>query len=112
MLFLGAKAVDDLKAAELIPILAQASAAEPGIIPIVSQSSLFDTGLTGGRTIDIDITGPDLEGLVEEAQKAFGMTMALFPMDKGNQLRPIPGLDLSSPEIHVKPKLEKLPSSA
>ncbi len=107
MLFLGAKAVDDLKAAELIPILAQASAAEPGIIPIVSQSSLFDTGLTGGRTIDIDITGPDLEGLVEEAQKAFGMTMALFPMDKGNQLRPIPGLDLSSPEIHVKPKLEK-----
>ncbi len=35
------------------------------------------------------------------------MTMALFPMDKGNQLRPIPGLDFSSPEIHVKPKLEK-----
>lgn len=107
MLFLGAKAVDELKAGELIPILAQASAAEPGIIPIVSQSSLFDTGLSGGRTIDIDITGPDLEGLVQEAQKAFGMTMALFPMTEGNQLQPIPGLDLSSPEMHVVPKLEK-----
>lgn len=107
MLFLGAKAEDELKAAELIPILAQASAAEPGIIPIVSQSSLFDTGLTGGRTIDIDITGPDLEGLVAEAQKAFGITMGLFPMNEGNQLRPIPGLDLSSPELHVIPKLEK-----
>jgi HAE1 family hydrophobic/amphiphilic exporter-1 len=57
-----------------------------GVIPIVSQSSLFDTGLSGGRTIDIDITGPDLEGLVEEAQKAFGLCMQEFPMTTGNQL--------------------------
>lgn len=73
----------------------------------MSQSSLFDTGLSGGRTIDIDITGPDLEGLVQEAQKRSALTMALFPMNEGNQLRPIPGLDLSSPEMHVVPKLEK-----
>lgn len=107
MLFLGAKAVDELRAAELIPILAKAAGSQPGVIPIVSQSSLFDSGLSGGRTIDIDITGPDLEGLVEEAQKAFGLCMAEFPMEKGNQLRPIPGLDLSSPELHIIPKLEK-----
>ena len=107
MLFLGAKAVDELRAAELIPILAKTAGSQPGVIPIVSQSSLFDSGLSGGRTIDIDITGPDLEGLVEEAQKAFGLTMAEFPMTAGNQLRPIPGLDLSSPELHVVPKLEK-----
>ncbi len=107
MLFLGAKAVDELRAAELIPILARAAGSQPGVIPIVSQSSLFDTGLSGGRTIDIEITGPDLEGLVEEAQKAFGLCMQEFPMTKGNQLRPIPGLDLSSPELHIIPKLEK-----
>ena len=107
MLFMGAKAVDDLRAGELIPVLAQAAAVEPGVIPIVSQSSLFDTGLSGGRTIDIEITGPDLEVLVAEAQKAFGMCMAEFPMTEGNQLRPIPSLDLSSPEIHVVPKIEK-----
>jgi len=107
MLFLGAKAVDDLRAGELIPILAAAAGSEPGVIPIVSQSSLFDSGLTGGRTIDVEITGPDLEGLVEEAQKAFGLCMKEFPMTQGNQLRPIPGLDLSSPELHVIPKLEE-----
>ena len=28
-------------------------------------------------------------------------------MTAGNQLRPIPGLDLSSPELHVVPRLEK-----
>lgn len=106
-LFLGAKAVDDLRAGDLIPVLRNAAAAEPGVIPIVSQSSLFETGLSGGRTVDIEITGPDLEELVEEAQKAFGMCMAEFPMTEGNQMRPIPGLDLSSPELHVIPKLEE-----
>jgi HAE1 family hydrophobic/amphiphilic exporter-1 len=117
MLFLGAKAVDDLRAGELIPILAAAAGSEPGVIPIVSQSSLFDSGLTGGRTIDVEITGPDLEGLVEEAQKAFGLCMQEFPPIRldpktgkelpPNQLRPIPGLDLNSPELHVVPKLEQ-----
>jgi HAE1 family hydrophobic/amphiphilic exporter-1 len=106
-LFLGARAVDDLRAGELIPVLAAAAASQPGVIPIVSQSSLFDSGLSGGRTIDIEISGPDLEVLVEEAQKAFGLCMAEFPVSEGNQLRPIPGLDLSSPELHVVPKLEK-----
>lgn len=113
MLFLGAKATDELRAAELIPILASAAAAEPGVIPIVSQSSLFDSGLSGGRTIDIEITGPDIVRLFEEARNVFGLCMKAFPpVDElghptGHQLRPIPGLDASSPEIHVIPKAEK-----
>lgn len=106
-LFLGAKAVDELRAAELIPVLSAAAGSQPGIIPIVSQSSLFDSGLSGGRTIDLEITGPDLEVLVAEAQRAFGMCMAEFPTSAGSQLRPIPGLDLSSPELHVIPRAEE-----
>jgi hydrophobic/amphiphilic exporter-1 (mainly G- bacteria), HAE1 family len=106
-LFMGARSKDELRSAELIPILSRAAASQPGVIPIVSQASLFDSALSGGRTIDIEITGPDLEVLVEEAQKAFGLCMQEFPMAAGNQLRPIPGLDLSSPELHVVPRLEK-----
>ena len=106
-LFMGARCKDELRAKELIPILAKAAGSQPGVIPIVSQASLFASGLSGGRTIDIEITGPDLEVLVVEAQKAFGMCLGEFPMSEGNQLRPIPGLDLSSPELHVIPKLEK-----
>lgn len=106
-LFMGARSKNELRAAELIPILSKAAGSQPGVIPIVSQASLFDSALSGGRTIDIEITGPDLEVLVAEAQKAFGLAMQEFPMAAGNQLRPIPGLDLSSPELHVIPKLEK-----
>jgi HAE1 family hydrophobic/amphiphilic exporter-1 len=113
MLFLGAKAVDDLRAGELIPILAAAAGSEPGVIPIVSQSSLFDSGLTGGRTIDVEITGPDLEGLVEEAQKAFGLTLNEFPpirldpetgKELQTSLRPIPGTRSQQPRIARRPE--------
>ena len=104
-LFMGARASDDLQSTRLIPILSKAAASQPGVIPIVSQASLFESALSGGRTIDIEISGPDLEVLVLEAQKAFGLCMQHFPMSEGNQLRPIPGLDLSSPELHVVPNL-------
>ncbi|MBT6494990.1 MAG: efflux RND transporter permease subunit [Planctomycetaceae bacterium] len=107
MLFMGARSVDPLRCAELVPILARASSGAPGVIPIVSQASLFDSALSGGRNIDIEITGPDLETLVAEGQKVFGMCMQEFPMSQGNQLRPIPSLDLSSPEVHVLPRWEK-----
>jgi HAE1 family hydrophobic/amphiphilic exporter-1 len=106
-LFMGARAADELQAAKLIPILSKAAASQPGVIPIVSQASLFESALSGGRTIDIEITGPDLEVLVVEAQKAFGLCMQHFPMAEGNQIRPIPGLDLSSPELHIVPDLKK-----
>ena len=74
---------------------------------MIQQSSLFESALTGGRSIEIRLTGPDLEVLVQQAQMAFGMCMQRFPMDQGNQLRPVPSLDLSSPEMHVKPNLEQ-----
>ena len=112
-LFMGARAEDELRAAEMIPILTKVAASQPGVIPIVSQASLFDSGLSGGRTIDLEITGPDLEVLVEEAREAFGLCMQAFPpansdgTPTGNQLRPIPGLDLSSPELHIVPRAEQ-----
>jgi hydrophobic/amphiphilic exporter-1 (mainly G- bacteria), HAE1 family len=45
--------------------------------------------------------------LVAEGQKIFGMCLQEFPMAEGNQLRPVPSLDLSSPELHVLPRWEK-----
>ncbi len=107
MLFLGARASDELRGAELVPVLSRAAASIPGVIPIVSQASLFESALSGGRTIDIEITGPDLEMLVAEASKVFGICMQEFPMAEGNQIRPIPSLDLSSPELHILPDWEK-----
>ena len=106
-LFMGARCADALRASELVTVMMRATSSIPGAIPIVSQASLFESALSGGRTIDIEITGPDLETLVAEARTIFAKCMELFPPSEGHQLRPIPSLDLSSPELHVIPKLEK-----
>ena len=107
MLFMGARAEDELKAGELIPILQRTAGSIPGMIPIVSQVSLFDSAFSGGRTIDIEITGPDLERLVVLGGRVMQDSMRILPPTEGNQIRPIPSLDLSSPEVHIVPRLER-----
>ncbi|QDU64778.1 Efflux pump membrane transporter BepE [Planctomycetes bacterium Pan216] len=110
-LFMGARATDGARVAELIPPLREATGGIPGMIAVVTQTSLFENALSGGRTIDIEITGDRVEKLVEIGRQAFGM-MAAQAADPasplfGSQLRPVPGLDVANPEIHVVPKWEQ-----
>jgi HAE1 family hydrophobic/amphiphilic exporter-1 len=48
----------------------------------------------------VDITGPDLERLIQFGGRVFGQAMQLLP---GSQVRPIPSLDLGNPEIQIIP---------
>ncbi len=107
MLFMGARSTDPLKAGNLVPILREAASTQPGVFAVFSQRSIFESGLQGGRTIDLEITGPDLETLYPEAKSIFFLTMQVFPPTEGHQISPEPGLDLSSPELHVIPNWEK-----
>ncbi|TWT89893.1 Efflux pump membrane transporter BepE [Pseudobythopirellula maris] len=107
--FLGVRAADPLRASELIPVLQGLGARLPGTFLVAFQKSLFEQGLQGGRTIDIEITGPEIERLAELGNKiltpkeAGGMGVSgLYP---GTQARPVPSTDLSSPELHITPKL-------
>lgn len=100
--FLGVRAVDATRAAELVPLIQDVREKLEGTFVVAKQSSLFEQGLTAGRTIDIEITGPDLEKLVALGGQVFGKTQQLLPEA---QARPVPSLDLNSPEYHLKPRL-------
>ncbi|MBI1309918.1 AcrB/AcrD/AcrF family protein [bacterium] len=100
--FMGLRAEDGARAAELIPLVQRAAASLPGTFAVAKQSSLFEQGLTSGRTIDVEIIGPDLPKLVGMGGQVLGKTMQLIPTA---QARPVPSLDLSSPEMHLTPKL-------
>ena len=95
--FMGASAQDPLRARELIPVIRNPLFGVPGVIPIVLQSSLFQRG---GRSIDIEITGPDLTRLIGLGGGIFGQVMGIVP---GSQARPIPSLDVGNPEVRVVP---------
>ncbi|MCP4853840.1 MAG: efflux RND transporter permease subunit [Fuerstiella sp.] len=100
--FMGFRADDENRVRELIPLIKKVGSQFPGTMAVAKQSSLFERGLTGGRTIDIEITGPDLEQLVAIGGKVLADVKKLLP---DAQAMPRPSLDLSGPEIHIEPRL-------
>ncbi len=101
--FLGAIATDPQRAGELIPILEGPVFSEPGTFGFINQPSIFGRGIGGGRKIELDISGPDIEQLLGIALRSMGKIAREFPLTEGNQLRPNPGLELGAPEIRVEP---------
>jgi hydrophobic/amphiphilic exporter-1 (mainly G- bacteria), HAE1 family len=97
--FMGARTDDPDRVKELIPLIQGPVFSVPGMIAIVRQSGLF-SGFSGGRAIDIEIMGPNLERLIGLAGQVFGQVGEVVP---GAQSRPIPSLDLGNPEVRVIP---------
>jgi HAE1 family hydrophobic/amphiphilic exporter-1 len=111
-LFRGMRAAEPIRAAELVPLLREVTQNLPGMSAMVSQSSLFERGISAGRTVEMEITGPDVERLVAIGERVMGKVRSVFPElgpDGRPQVQafPRPSLDLSSPELHIRPKPER-----
>ncbi|MGI9554285.1 MAG: efflux RND transporter permease subunit [Thermodesulfobacteriota bacterium] len=102
--FMGAVAEDQKKIRELLPLMQGSLTKIPGMFAVVTQSSLFRSALGEGRSIKIQITGSELEGLIDVARKIFFTTMEVIP---DAQLRPIPSLDLGNPELQLATDRER-----
>ena len=103
-LFMGVRAVDPLQGHKLVKLVQEIVTGIPGTLGIVKQSSLFERGLTSGRSIDIELTGPDIRQLVGFGGRVMGQVSQIIPTA---QALPLPSLDLSSPEVHAKPRWEQ-----
>ncbi len=109
--FIGAIAEDPSRVAELKPILSAPVFREPGTFGFISQPSIFGRGIGGGRKIDLDISGNELDTVLEVANRAFFKIIPLFPRDQGHEWRPVPGLELGAPEVRVIPDRIRLNES-
>jgi HAE1 family hydrophobic/amphiphilic exporter-1 len=106
--FLGASSVEPTRAGELIPVLQGPVFREPGTFGFMAQLSVFGRGIGGGRSVNLDISGPDLEAVLSVALRAAGKVGQVLPRDQGHQLRPLPGLELGAPEVRVLPDRVRL----
>ncbi len=104
--FISASAVDPKRANELIPLLREAAFTEPGAFGFVNQTSIFGRGVGGARVVELNISGPDLEALLDVARDGVRIANQVFP--RGTQVRPQPGLELGAPEVRVVPDLTRL----
>ena len=103
--FMGMMSKVQERTRELLPYIYGALRKIPGMIAIVQQPGLFARGIGKGRSIEVEITGPDLVQLISLGRQVFGGAMGVLP---GAQIRPIPSLDLGSPEMRITPDRDRL----
>ncbi len=106
--FIGASAHDPSRVKELIPFLKKAAYGEPGTFGLISQRSLFGRNIGGSRSIELNVSGQELEDILDVALKAVQKVELALPRSKGTQIRPKPGLELGAPEVRVIPNRIKL----
>jgi len=106
MLF-GATSMHEQRAGELIPLFRRIIGTLPGFFGVSSQAGIFQTRLGRGRTMDVDISGDSLQGIVRVAGAMFGMVRKDMPRA---QVRPIPSLEILYPEVRFVPIRDRLRS--
>jgi HAE1 family hydrophobic/amphiphilic exporter-1 len=98
--FVGLRAREAERAKELLPLANAVLFSVPGTFGFANQASLFARGFAGTRSVQIDVTGPDLDKVLSIAAQVFGQVSQVLP---GSRSRPIPGLDLGNPEVRIFP---------
>ena len=107
MLF-GAISQHEQRAGELLPLFRQTIHSIPGMFGISTQAGIFQTRLGRGRTVEVDISGDDLNRIVQAAGTLFGAIRKEIP---GVQIRPVPSLELLFPEVRLIPMRDRLKAS-
>src|SRR3990172_6824507 len=104
----GAISTYEQRAGELVPLFMRMIQGIPGMFGISNQVGIFETRFGRGRTIDVDVSGGDLNQIVQVAGAMFGMLTKEIP---AAQLRPIPSLEVLYPEVRIIPDRERLRAS-
>ncbi len=109
--FVGAVASDPNRVGEISPTLSPTIFSEPGTFGGLFQAPIFGRGVGGARTIELDITGQNIEDILQVAQRAAGKVGQFFPRQEGHRFQPLPGLSLGAPELRVIPDRVRLADS-
>jgi len=105
--FMGASTHDSDRTDELIPLINQIIRGFPDTIAFARRLPLFGD-LGGGRSIEMNIQGRNIELITEAALHAF---MAINQVIPGAQVRPFPGLELAEPELRLVPDERRIAES-
>ncbi|MFT5730548.1 MAG: HAE1 family hydrophobic/amphiphilic exporter-1 [Desulforhopalus sp.] len=101
----GAISTHETRAAELIPLFSRIMNSIPGIFGVSIQAGIFEQGLGEGRTVEVNISGENIDTIAGAAMTLYG---GISQKIQGAQIRPIPSLETSYPEILVIPNKQKL----
>ncbi len=89
----------------LIKILTRRFAEVPGVISFASRGSIFASNLGGTRSINVDISGPELAPLFATGRKVYARAREIFQQP---QVRPQPSnLSMGQPLLEIHPDWQR-----
>ena len=96
----GAISVHETEAPKMMPLFSRIINSIPGVFGVSLQAGIFQTGLGRGRTVEVNISGENIDRIIGVARTLFfairqGMAQA--------QVRPVPSLENSYPEANFVP---------
>jgi len=107
--FIGGTSAEPERASELIRVLSDSTQGEPdGVRAFPFQPSLFGRSVGGGRNIELDIRGNNLQDIYETADSVYRRVIQVMPFPDGHRTRAIPGRTLAAPEVRVTPDRVRL----
>ncbi len=101
----GGISTHETRASEMMPLFTRIMNSIPGVFGVSIQAGIFESGIGEGRTVNVNIAGEDIDQIVAAGRTLFGAISAKIP---NSQVRPVPSLETSYPEIQVIPNKEKL----
>lgn len=101
----GGLSVHETKAQEMMPLFTRIMYSIPGMFGVSIQAGIFESGIGKGRTVEVNISGEDIDAIVTASRTLYGMVGGKIP---GSQIRPVPSLETSYPEVKIVPDKEKL----
>jgi hydrophobic/amphiphilic exporter-1 (mainly G- bacteria), HAE1 family len=93
------------RAGELRPLFNRMIYSIPGMYGVSLQPGIFSRQIGTGRSVEVDVSGDDLEKIVAAAGALFGKIRTDL---QGSQVRPVPSIELTYPEIRIIPDRERL----
>lgn len=96
----GAISAHETQASKMMPLFSKIINSIPDIFGVSIQVGIFQTGIGRGRTVDVNISGENINRIIQVARTLFGtirQSMAQWGV------RPVPSLENSYPEANFVP---------
>ena len=101
----GGLSVHETRAKEMMPLFNRIMNSIPGVFGVSIQAGIFEQGIGQGRNVDVNISGENINQIIDISRMLFGM---ISQQIVGAQVRPIPSLETSYPEVKIVPNKERL----
>jgi len=93
------------RAGELLPLFNKMIYSIPGMYGVSIQPGIFSRRIGKGRSVELDISGGNLKKIASAAGVLFGTIRKEIP---GSQVRPVPSIELTYPEVRIIPNRDRL----